>query len=213
MIASTINSAQISSGQPVPSSTAHLIARQNISGESTTPYKNITTNHPHDDFRLLGIEMKSPYAVLYLSIGGPPLTFKSDGLERHPNRIARVRLSAGWLSPSQRSVIWADPKKRQQELISLFEPKEPMTPEQASKVALNNIRLPLPLALTQAAFWKIVLSLYPSNVGGAYRVLEWAIACRTCGQEVVGQASDALWCMRYTDHRKSLCGKISNVKH
>ena len=106
-----------------------------------------------------------------------------------------------------------NPKKRQQELISLFEPKEPMTPEQAAKVPLNNIRLPLPLALTQAEFWKIVLSLFPSNVGGVYRVLEWAIACPTCAQEVVGQASDALWSMRYTDHRKSLCGKISNVKH
>ena len=83
------HSAQISSGQPVTPSTTHLIARQNISGGSTTPYKNITTNHPHDDFRLLGIEMKSPYAVLYLSIGGPPLTFKSDGLEQHPIDVRR----------------------------------------------------------------------------------------------------------------------------
>ncbi len=197
------HSTHISGGQPIPSSsTTHPITRDS----------NVATTHQQSDIRLLK-DPKIPYVVLYISLGGPPFTFKSNSFGRHPHQITRAQLSANWLTPSQRAAIWADSKKREQEIISLLAPKEPMTSEQAAKVALNNIRLPVPLGLTQAGFWTAILSLYPSDVPGPYRVLEWAMACPACGQEVVGFAKDALWCMRYLDHRKSLCGKTSIVIH
>lgn len=169
-------------------------------------YQNHPTNARPLELGPLAVRPDSDFVVVYLSVAGPPLFFnKQNGREYEPGRISRAQLSAAWQRPSVRAVLWSHPEMRRQLLVSLFKPPGPTTFEEANKVMLNNICLPLRLELKQEEFWKGVGQLYPSHAGSVYHITEWAIACPKCGKEVMGYASDALWSGRYWNHRRNLC--------
>ncbi|KJA16352.1 hypothetical protein HYPSUDRAFT_47458 [Hypholoma sublateritium FD-334 SS-4] len=196
---------------PVPST--HVTALHSKLSEVT---QSDNLNHPisgrRSDLGPLAVRPNSDFVVVYLSIVGPPLVFKKqDGREHEPGQISRARLSAAWHRPDVRAALWSHPETRRQLLDSVFAPPEPMSFEEANKVLLNDIRLPLRLELTQEEFRKGLSLLYPSQAGSVYHISEWAIACPKCGEEVVGYATDALWNERYLNHRKNMCGRTSDA--
>ncbi|KJA25200.1 hypothetical protein HYPSUDRAFT_200082 [Hypholoma sublateritium FD-334 SS-4] len=183
---------------PAASST-RVTALVNTAAGATQPHKHIT---------------EFPYVAIYLSIAGPPLLFRhQDGLGSSLAWWAsRAKMSAMWLRPSVRAVIWGHPETRQELIRSFSKPEARMSIEEIKRTIFNDVCLILSKESSQDAFWNVVRRLYPYAPHCPYHVSEWAIPCLTCGKEIVGYASDTLWIERYLSHRKNVCEKTLDAR-
>lgn len=147
---------------------------------------------------------KSNFVMLYLTISGPPFfTPREPGRSFSTGDFHRAWGSVTFRPPHVRAELREEGRWDPFEFP--FKAQRTLSEAQVYNTDLRDVAFAIPLRTTNEAFWKYLRTLYSVRVCSTHYVVQWAIECPVCGEEVVGYASDPLWNGRYLYHRENDC--------
>ncbi|KJA14029.1 hypothetical protein HYPSUDRAFT_209051 [Hypholoma sublateritium FD-334 SS-4] len=142
--------------------------------------------------------------MLYLTIGGPPFyTPRAPGRAFSPGAFHRAWASVTFRPAHERAALRA--AGRWDPFAQALAARRTLSEGQVHDTDLRGVAVAVPLRMDHEAFWRYLRTLYSDRVCSAHYVLQWALECPVCGDEVVGYASDPLWRGRYIYHRENDC--------
>ena len=148
---------------------------------------------------------RSNFVMVYLTINGPPMYSNrgEPGNPISPSIFHRAWASVCFRPPHVRAELreqghW-DP------FAWTWREQRTLSESQLYNKDLRGGATALPLHTTHERFWKYLWTLYPADVYNDFHIVQWAIECPVCSEEVVGYASDPQWNGRYIYHRENCC--------